>query len=90
MTDLTSPLLDELTSIKATIGAARDLVKDGFMPDMSMLEKRISDLCADLQAADVNEQSRCLPALASLLKSLDDCERDIRAWKESQKATGTP
>jgi hypothetical protein len=82
-----SHLLDELTSIKAYIGAARDIVKDGFMPDMTALEKRISHLCESIQAADFDEQSQCLPALAGLLKGLDDCERDMRAWKAAQKQT---
>ena len=86
----TSSLLEELVSIKNYIGAARAIVKDGNMPDISALEKRISEVCLDIQAADVDEQSRCLPELASILKSLDDCERDMRAWKEAQKmATST-
>lgn len=83
-------LLEELSSIKAYIGAAREFMKDGGMPDMTPLEKRISDVCLGIQAADVNEQSRCLPELASLLKSLDDCERDIRAWNNAQKKAETP
>ena len=81
-------LLDELAATKAYIVAARDIVKDGFMPDMSALEKRISDICVGIQAAEVGEQSRCLPELASLLKCLDDCERDMRAWENAQKNSG--
>jgi hypothetical protein len=84
-----SPLLEELSSIKAYIGAARAIMKDGFMPDISLLEKRITDLCLGIQAAEFEEQSRCLPELASLLKNLDECERDIRAWNEAQKAAAT-
>lgn len=86
MTVTLSPLLDELASIKNYIGAARAIVKDGFMPDISALEKRISDVCLGIQAAETDEQGRCLAELASLLKCLDDCERDMRAWKETQKA----
>lgn len=84
MTMSDSPLLNELTSIKAYIAAARDFIKDGLMPDMSVIEKRIADICTGIQAAEPNEQGRCLPGLASLLKSLDECERDIRAWKAKQ------
>ena len=90
MTNSTLPLLEELASIKAYIGAAREILKDGTMPDMTVLEKRISEVCLGIQAADVDEQSHCLPALASLLKSLDDCERDMRAWNEAQKKVGNP
>lgn len=86
MSTATTPLLEELAAIKAYLGAARAIVKDGYMPDMTQLEKRISDICLGIQAADADEQSRCLPALAALLKCLDECERDMRAWQESQKA----
>jgi hypothetical protein len=86
MPDHSSPLLEELAAIKAYLGAARDIVKDGFMPDLAAIEKGIADLCIGIQAADVEEQSRCLPQLAGLLKSLDECEHDIRAWARNQKA----
>lgn len=84
-----SPLCEELSAITSYITAARAIVHDGYMPDMSAIEKRISDACLSLQAAEQNEQSRCLPMLAALLKSLDDCERDMRAWKDKKKATGS-
>lgn len=85
MTGPSSSLLQELASIKAFIGTARVLMKDGTMPDIRALEQRITDVCLGIQAADANEQCHCLPELASLLKSLDACEQDIRAWGESQK-----
>lgn len=91
MSTLSTPLLEELASIKAYIGAAREILRDGAMPDMTALEKRIAELCLGIQAADVEEQSHCLPALASLLKCLDECERDMRAWNAAQQQrTGTP
>jgi hypothetical protein len=85
MSPPTSPLLEELAAIKAYLGAAREIIKDGFMPDMLALEKRIAGLCLGIQAADVAEQNRCLPELAGLLKSLDECEHDMRAWERLQK-----
>ncbi len=88
MSAASSHLLDELAAIKNYIGAARAIVKDGNMPDMTILEKRISDLCEGIQAAEFEEQSQCLPALASLLKSLDECEQDMRAWKAAQEKAG--
>jgi hypothetical protein len=85
-----SPLLGELISIKAYLGAARDIVTSGFMPDMSALEQRISDVCAGIQAAEQDEQSRCLPELASILKSLDECESAMRHWQDAHKKAETP
>ena len=84
------PLLEDLASIKAYIEAARAVVKDGLMPDMSQLEQRIAQLCQGIQAAEATEQSHCLPALASLLKCLDDCEQDVRAWKKANNGTPAP
>jgi hypothetical protein len=80
-----SPLFEELATIKAYLAAARAIIKDGFMPDMTALEQRITDVCLHLQAAEVDEQSRCLPELASLLKNLDECEREMRAWNDAQE-----
>ena len=85
-----SPLLEELASIRDYLDAARAIARDGFMPDMSALEKRIADICQGIQAADAGEQSRCLPELAALLKNLDDCERDLRAQHEAQTKGGAP
>jgi hypothetical protein len=88
MSSSASSLLNELAAVKAHIDAARDFVKDGHMPDLTSLEKRIADLCAGIQAAEADEQGQCLMQLASLLKSLDECERDMRAWYEERKAAG--
>jgi hypothetical protein len=85
MTDSLSPLLEELAAIKAYLDAAHDVVKDGSMPDMAALERRIANLCIGIQAADVEEQSRCLPELAALLKSLDECEQGLRDWEKNRK-----
>jgi hypothetical protein len=82
----TLPLYEEIASIKDYIGAARAIIKDGFMPDMSQLEKRITDLCLSIQTAEADVQGHCLAGLTTLLKSLDDCEQDMRAWKQAQKA----
>jgi hypothetical protein len=90
MSDTPSPLLEELASIKEYLVAARAIVRDGFMPDMTALEKRVADVCFGIQAADVNAQSQCLPELAALLKNLDDCERDLRAQREDEKKSGAP
>lgn len=86
----TPPLLEELASIKNYIRAARDILKDGFMPDIQSLEQRIANVCLGIQGADMHEQSRCLPELASLLKNLDACEQEMRHWHEAQKKVGTP
>jgi hypothetical protein len=83
-----SPLLEELASIRDYLDAARAIARDGFMPDMSALEKRVADLCLGIQAADASAQKQCLPELAALLKNLDDCERDLRARHEAGKKTG--
>ena len=90
MSDSPSHLFEELNSIATYIGAARSILKDGLMPDMTPLEKRITDVCLAIQAADSAEQGQCLPQLATILKNLDECERDIRAWNEAQKKAGEP
>ena len=84
---MNSALLKELTAIKDYLGAAQTIIRDGYMPDMAVLEKRVSDLCRGLQAAEPEEQSRCLPELATLLKCLDACEQDMHAWKAARAGT---
>lgn len=85
-----TPLLEELAAIQSFLGAARAILKDGHMPDIAALEERISSVCLGIQAADVDEQSRCLPELAALLRNLDECERDMRAWHQAHEGAATP
>ena len=85
-----SALLAEMEGIMAYIEASRAIVKDGYMPDMSPLEKRMASLCEGIQAAEAQEQSRCLPRLAALLKALGECEQDLRAWNEARKVSNAP
>jgi len=85
-----APLLEELNAITGYLNAARSIIHDGTMPDITALEPRIAEVCHGIQAAEFDEQSQCLPLLATLLKTLDECERDMRAWRAGQEKAKTP
>ena len=80
MKSAAEPFLKELNAIRIYLQAVQASLKDGSMPDMSGLDQRIADLCKNLHEAGREVQAQCLPELSVLLKDLDVCEKDLRAW----------
>jgi hypothetical protein len=72
-------LLRAFDAIYGYIGAARDIVHAGQMPDMMGLDRRVSELCASIELSEPDVRQECLPKLDLLLQKLDECEADIRA-----------
>ena len=75
---------NEFISIKKYLDAAQDILKTGYMPDITSLEKRVAILCEALQKTDPDIQKETLPALADLLQNLDRCEKAMRSFSEAQ------
>ncbi|MDE2029576.1 MAG: hypothetical protein KGI97_03325 [Alphaproteobacteria bacterium] len=74
-----SPLETEFEAINAHLDAAGETARQGYMPNLNGLDKRIAALCATLEKSESDIQQRCLPLLEALLKKLDSCESEIRA-----------
>ncbi len=83
---MTNPqnLLREFDSITTYLDAVHETVKQGHMPDMRGLDKRIADLCAALEQAPQDIQQQCLPKLGAVLEKLDICEAAIRAFQAAR------
>lgn len=72
--------LDEIQALRRYLSAAQDVMKTGFLPNLSGFDERIALLCGQLQEEDPALQERCLPELTALLVALDDCGKDMKAW----------
>jgi hypothetical protein len=72
----------ELSSIRDYLTAAQQVLKEGHMPDMAGLEQRVAAVCVAIQNAPQSIRGGYLPVLASILEQLNDCEKDLKAWKE--------
>ncbi|MDR3450018.1 MAG: hypothetical protein P4M15_09800 [Alphaproteobacteria bacterium] len=81
-------LTGEFAAIDEYLKAVREILQDGHMPDMTGLDARVSDLCAALEQAKPELQQQCLPKLDKLLKRLDVCETEIRAFRASRQKAG--
>ncbi len=72
--------LDEIQALRRYLGAAQDVMKTGFLPNLIGFDERIGLLCGQLQEEDPTLQERCLPELTALLSALDDCGKDMKSW----------
>jgi hypothetical protein len=54
------------------------------MPDMTGLDERVEQLCSAIAASEAEIQQQCLPKLDSLLRKLDLCEKEVRAFRAAQ------
>ncbi len=80
--------MKELMSVRATLNAAREELRNGNMPSLFGLDQRVGDICVRLQGADRPTQEECLPELSKLLSDLEVCERDMRAWNDNPVKMG--
>jgi hypothetical protein len=80
--------MQDLDAIRAMIGESRESIKKGVMPNMFGLDQRIEQICKRIEEANEAIQQECLPVLSILLKDLDECEQDIRAWQQKQTKGG--
>lgn len=78
-------LIDELKSIKNYLAAAQDIIKSGFMPNLSGLEERVTVLCETMKTLPRDIQQQCLPEFTSLIDDLNLCEKNMRAWHDKAK-----
>ncbi len=69
--------------------AAQESLKTGYMPDITSLEKRVADVCQDIELADEAIQKQCLPVLAEIIQNLDVCERGMREWRDDAVSKGS-
>jgi len=84
MTVTTQFLAREFGAIDDYLKAVSDILRDGHMPDLSGLDDRVSELCTSLQNATPEIQQQFVEKLAALLKKLDICEEEIRAFHAAQ------
>lgn len=87
--ELTTSIILEIADVRKYLIAAQDVLKTGFMPDLSSLEKRVASLCENIKKIPQPDQKRCLPDLMALVKQLNDVERDMRVFYETKIAGKT-
>lgn len=76
-------LFEEFATIESYIKAVREVLRDGHMPDMAGLDKRVSALCAALVESAPDTKKTCLPKLTQMLDHLDECEHELRVFHDA-------
>lgn len=77
-------LVDEIATIRAYLAAAQGVLDSGYMPDITALESRMSNVCARIQKAPKEIHDTLLEQLISLLEQLNECEQKMRAFHSSR------
>ena len=85
----TESLMFEIMTIKNYLIAAQDVLKSGFMPDITALGKRTADLCEALQKAPKETAQVCMVELHDIVQRLNTCEKEMRAFHEARTKTGS-
>jgi hypothetical protein len=85
----THPLLAELATVKNYLSAAQDVLKSGYMPDITALEGRVQSLCEQIQKASKEIHEQCLPELIEVLEQLNRCETEMKLFHEARVKAGT-
>jgi hypothetical protein len=85
MTASVAPFLaSEFAAIDEYMKAVSAILADGHMPDLAGLDARVSEVCIAMESADSDTQQKFLPRMSELLKKLDLCEAEIRAFHDNQ------
>jgi hypothetical protein len=72
------PCLIELSAIQKYLDDVSDHIREGHMPNIFGLERRVEKLCMAIESADDKVQKACLDALPHMLKQISICENDMR------------
>ena len=78
-------LTEDFTAIDAYLQAVHEILQEGHMPDIADLDDRVSRLCAGIGAAAPDVQEACGRKLQDLLKKIEFCEEEMRAFHATQK-----
>jgi hypothetical protein len=70
-------LTDEITKLSSFLETAQKLIHQGTSVEISALEVKVSNLCADLERLPPNEARGLVPSVENLLVSIDRLEKDL-------------
>lgn len=73
-------LLNDMTTVHSYLVAAQGVLDSGYMPDITDLENRVSDLCERIQKAPQEVHGKCLTQLVTILEQLNSCETKMRVF----------
>ena len=69
----------ELTALDQYLHAAGGILRDGHMPDLTGLDRRIAALCQSVLALPEIVRKTYLARLQALVRQLDHCNAGLRA-----------
>lgn len=72
-------LVQETEKVASLITAARRLLREDRMIDLSALQGKVSALCQAIQAAPLESVRGLRPAIEAILKDLDNLQDDLTA-----------
>ncbi len=84
MSTIVQNLAREFDGIDEYMKAVGAILRDGFMPDLTGLDERVSEVCISMQNAEPEIQQQFFERMEQLLKRLDVIEAEIRAFHEAQ------
>lgn len=74
--DLDAALAD-MDKVESLVATARRVLADGGMVDLSALQAKVGQLCADARRASPEEQEKVAVALEKLIGALDELAKDL-------------
>jgi ABC-type Zn uptake system ZnuABC Zn-binding protein ZnuA len=80
---------DELTAISQYLEAAQEVIRSGFMPDITTLERRVTIVCEALQQTKPAARSDYVARLSAILQQINTLEAAMRSFHESHQKTGS-
>jgi hypothetical protein len=84
VTDPALLIKDEMAAIRNYLNSVADILKSGYMPDITGLGPRVAALCESLRGAKPEIQQQCMAEFSDLLKRMDACEDDMHEFNKTR------
>ncbi|MFY9288134.1 MAG: hypothetical protein WAO98_06495 [Alphaproteobacteria bacterium] len=81
---MTNPL-EQLDAIKKYLSAADDVLKAGYMPDITTLLAEVTNACEAVQKAPKEMHDKCLPELIKVVEQMNAFEQRMRDMHNSKQ-----
>jgi len=82
--DFAAALKTEFTAMEDYLTAASDVMKSGYMPDMTGFDRRVAILCDAIKSAEPPLQKEYKPRLVQFQERLDEFQKKMQTFHDLQ------